>query len=180
MNIIFNAFKNLRVETQRLLISPFEDKDLKFVYEMHSNDNVNKFIPYTTWNNWDDAENWLNMIHQRRQEKEAQLFALRNKETDTLVGTSLVFNADKTNQDLNFGYVIEQTNWGQGYASEAVKGISDALLRRSEIPVLNATIQEGNVASMKVLLKIGFREISKDIEEDGTKIRRFKKAAISI
>lgn len=175
---MYALFKSLTFDTERLLIAPFEDEDLAAVYEMHRNDDVNQYIPYSTWQNWQDAEKWLEVIRQRRADKEAQIFTLKGKEDGELIGTSLVFGADKTNLDLNFGYVLRQSYWGLGYASEAMRGMVATLLSIPEIPQLNATVQEGNTASMKVLLKLGFDDMGKDVDPDGTPIRRFQKLAL--
>lgn len=172
---MYTLFKSLTFDTARLQIAPFEDEDLAAVYDMHRNAEVNQYIPYSTWQNWQDAEKWLELIHQRRADKEAQVFTLKSKEGGELIGTSLVFGADKTPIDLNFGYVLKQTHWGLGYASEAMQGMVTTLLSIPEIPQLNATVQEGNLASMKVLKKLGFDDVGKDVDPDGTPIRRFQK-----
>ena len=142
---MYELFSCLQVATYRVLISPLKDSDLAAVYDMHCTDNVNKYIPYSTWQSWQDAEQWLDMMHQRRAEKEAQIFSLKHKESGDLIGTSLVFGANKTPADLNFGYVLNQKFWGQGYASEAMQGLSDRLLSIHGIPQLNAKVQDGNV-----------------------------------
>lgn len=147
------------------------------VYGIHCNADVNKYIPYSTWLSWQDAEQWLLMVHQRRVAKEAQVFSLKRKDDEVLIGTCIVFGADKTSQDLNFGYVLHSIQWGNGYASEAMQGLSDKLLSIDGVPQLNATVQEGNIASIKVLTKLGFNEVLKDVEEDGVDIRHFKKIA---
>lgn len=175
---MFALFHSLQLVTERLSISPFQECDLAAVYDMHRNADVNKYIPYSTWLNWHDAEQWLSMMHQRRIDKEAQIFSLKRKEDGVLIGTSLVFGANKTVNDLNVGYVLSQSEWGKGYASEAMRGLSESLLLIDGIPQLNATVQDGNIASMKVLTKLGFSEVHQDVEADGTRIRCFKKTAM--
>jgi RimJ/RimL family protein N-acetyltransferase len=176
---MYRLFKSLVFDTQRLLVAPFEDEDLASVYDMHCSADVNQYIPYNTWQSWRDAEEWLELIRKRRADEEAQIFTLKLKENGELIGTSLVFGADKTALDLSFGYVLRQKYWGHGYASEAMQGMVGALLSIPEIPQLNATVQEGNIASMKVLIKLGFDDMGKDADPDGTLIRRFEKRSLA-
>lgn len=166
-------FKTLSLKTKRLHIALFKDEDLAAVYEMHSQDQVNEFIPYNTWRNWQDAQVWLEMIHQRRADKEAQLFVLKNHDDNSLVGTSLVFGATEGSRAMNIGYVVNPNYWGKGYATEAMQALVNALFKNDKVEQLNATVVEGNVGSMKVLVKVGFTALGRDVEEDGTQIHRF-------
>lgn len=177
MTTVYPLFHTLQLVTERVLIAPLQDSDLAAVYEMHCTNEVNKYIPYSTWHGWQDAEQWLDMMHQRRVEEEAQIFSLKRKIDDAFIGTSLVFNANKSAKDLNIGYVLKAQYWGQGYASEAIHALTDGLLSMNGIPQLKATVQEGNAASVSVLLKLGFNEVAIDVDDRGLPIRRYEKHA---
>lgn len=174
MSDVFSLIESLSLTTPRLTISPIEDNDLKSVYDMHCIDEVNKYIPYSTWKSWQDAENWLAMIHQRRTDKEAQCFALKSREDASLIGTSLVFNMNKRPEKLSFGYVLSPKHWRKAYASEATDAIVKAVMGFPSILELNAIVQVGNVASLAILRKLGFVELGADTDDEGLAIQRFK------
>lgn len=174
---MFREFESLELITKRLVISPFKESDLEAVYAMHSIDTVNRYLPYNTWKTWQDAEDWLQLMRQRRVDQEAQIFTLKNKDTGKLVGTSLVFGPNKSPQDLNFGYVLAPANWGKGYATEAMQVLVERLLSMPEIPQLSATVEEGNDASTAVLLKLEFVDVGAGVDADGAAIKRFKRIA---
>ena len=56
----------------------------------------------------------------------------------------------------NFGYYFFAGVWGQGFASEAVKAVADALISHG-VPMLVATVTAGNAASARVLQKCDFK-----------------------
>ena len=56
----------------------------------------------------------------------------------------------------SFGYQFLAPHWGQGLATEAC-GAVIAALERDGVDVIHAAVTDGNTASMRVLLKLGFR-----------------------
>jgi [ribosomal protein S5]-alanine N-acetyltransferase len=55
----------------------------------------------------------------------------------------------------NFGYYFFVPFWGRGLATEALRAVADHLLA-SGVSALHATVTDGNIASCRVLEKIGF------------------------
>ena len=54
------------------------------------------------------------------------------------------------------GYWIGTPHWGQGYATEAVRGFLDATFSLSDAAKIEATVKPENPASMRVLEHCGF------------------------
>lgn len=55
----------------------------------------------------------------------------------------------------NVGYYLFPSHWGQGYATEAVRAVTQHLLRQG-VHRLVATVTAGNTASERVLQKAGY------------------------
>ena len=55
----------------------------------------------------------------------------------------------------DFGYVLCERFWGHGFASEAIKPVLDWALGRPEIYRIWATCHPQNMASQRVLTKVG-------------------------
>jgi RimJ/RimL family protein N-acetyltransferase len=57
----------------------------------------------------------------------------------------------------SIGYVLGRKWWGQGYMTEAVRAITLELLRSPGVQRIWAWVDEENLASMRVLEKVGFQ-----------------------
>lgn len=62
---------------------------------------------------------------------------------------------DNNNVATNFGYYFFVHVWGQGFATEAVSAVAQHLLSNGVVKLI-ATVTVGNVASVRVLEKLGF------------------------
>lgn len=57
----------------------------------------------------------------------------------------------------SLGYVLARPHWGNGYATEAARGVIEALLAQPEVTRVFAIADYENVASHRVLEKAGMR-----------------------
>ena len=68
----------------------------------------------------------------------------------------LCFKGLDSNGVAEIGYGIQKEYQGQGYATEAVKAISDWAFQQSHVTALEAETEDENIASKRVLEKCGF------------------------
>lgn len=71
------------------------------------------------------------------------------------IGLLFVFRPDPASPDLHVGYLLSEAAWGQGYATELLRGLL-ANLRGNDPLTLRARVARDNPASARVLLKAGF------------------------
>ncbi|RTR25366.1 GNAT family N-acetyltransferase [Deinococcus radiophilus] len=57
-------------------------------------------------------------------------------------------------------YVFHPGNWGQGYAAEAVQALLDFLCTELEVKQFRATTDTRNLASQRLLERLGFTQVS--------------------
>jgi Acetyltransferases, including N-acetylases of ribosomal proteins len=69
---------------------------------------------------------------------------------------SLIPQQDVYRINAEIGYWIGEAYWGKGYATEAVKRLVDYAFHELNLLRVYAYIFEYNIASMKVLEKVGF------------------------
>jgi len=75
------------------------------------------------------------------------------------IGTISLNGIDWIIRKGEIGYMIgEKSHWGAGIATEAVKLVSDYALNRLNLHKVEAGVVEGNIGSIKVLEKNGFKE----------------------
>ena len=92
----------------------------------------------------DGKEHWLNWTTFDR--------------TDTPVGTFQATVRDDTPSDI--AYIVFKAHWRQGIASEAGAGVIDHVFTRYLTPMLAANIDTRNVASIKLVERLGLKRVA--------------------
>ena len=114
---------------------------------------------------WDIAK-WLSDVPYPYTENHAQKFIKRSSPDDLrfsvfydeiLVGGVGV--SFEENNQLDLGYWIAKDYWGNGFATEASKGLINYVKNETEFKAITACYLKGNKTSAKVLKKLGFIEI---------------------
>ena len=146
------------MNTDRLTIRPIANADLANIIPIHSDPLVNKYLPYETWENEDDAKNWYEGVQKKQQEGLAQQFIIERRDDQTLVGTCILFRHDKKARTAEFGYVLGRDYWRQGLMIEAMTAFSNYLQNDLDIKTLNAVVDTPNIKSIKLLENLGFSQ----------------------
>ena len=126
---------------------------------------INKKVFASLVGDWDIAK-WLSDVPYPYTEKHAEKFIKRSSPDDLrfsvfydeiLVGGVGV--SFEENNQLDLGYWIAKDYWGNGFATEASKGLIDYVKNETEFKAITACYVKGNKTSAKVLKKLGFIEI---------------------
>ena len=72
------------------------------------------------------------------------------------IGNISVNGINKKNNYCTIGYVVLHDYWGKGYTTEATIAVSDYLLNERNYYLVEASCNENNKASSRVLTKAGF------------------------
>jgi RimJ/RimL family protein N-acetyltransferase len=83
---------------------------------------------------------------------ESGIYLIREKGTDALIG--LMFLTPSFNNDIHLGYLLGQSAWGKGYASELLAGLVLHVPKTGFRPL--GAVGRENPASAHVLRKTGF------------------------
>ena len=59
-------------------------------------------------------------------------------------------------------YGVDERMWGRGYAVEAARAVIDHAFTQLEMPVIRASTDTGNTASVRVLEKLGFAQTRRE------------------
>ena len=96
-----------------------------------------------------DAEVWLTKML-----SESHLFTVKRKGLDSVIGFVFLYESD--NSTAHLGYLLAEPSWYQGYGSELVFGLLDTCRDNQLIEKLIGGVDVGNIASAKLLEKVGF------------------------
>lgn len=86
---------------------------------------------------------------------QSAVYTVHVKETTTLVGLLIIAAPTPQDQTLHLGYLLAESAWGRGYATELLRGlvlVNDAGPRCQ----LRAGVARSNATSAQVLRKAGF------------------------
>lgn len=142
-----------RLETDRLILRKFTEDDLEALYYMHSDEEVNRFLPWFPLRNMEDAKAFYEeRFVSRYREERAYGYAVCLKENDYLVGYVNVSMDDS----YDFGYGLRRKFWHRGIITEAGKAVIEQL-RRDGIPYITATHDVNNPRSGSVMKRLGMK-----------------------
>ncbi len=84
-------------------------------------------------------------------------FVGRRRDSGEFVISVGVFAIDRWDRSGELGYAVARSQWGRGYATEAVTAVVDWSMRRLGLHRVEARVQWGNAVSQRVLERLGFR-----------------------
>lgn len=160
---IFNMFQNFpkqeNIVTTRLVLRPMTIEDAPIIHRLVNDEDIAYgcvHIPYPYPEG--AAEAWISGHYYRFMQQSAAIFAI-TKDEAIIGATAIELKFDEGRYYI--GYWIGKEFWGNGYASEAARGLIDYGFNNLEIPVLFAECLEENTSSLNVLQKIGMKEIAR-------------------
>ncbi|MEW7277530.1 GNAT family N-acetyltransferase [Aquimarina sp. 2201CG1-2-11] len=142
-------------ETERLLITPTIEQDAELIYEMM---NSPKFIQYV------GNRNISSISEAKKYILDKMLPQLKNfgysnytitRKSDTIkVGICGLYDRDGV-KGIDIGFGLLPKYEGKGYAFESANRLKEAAFNEFGITVINAITSKHNIASQKLLEKLG-------------------------
>ncbi len=131
-----------------------DDEDLDAIYEMMRDREAVEMAAFTTADP-DDRGVFDEWIARQRAAPEVATYVVT--ENGGFAGTAALFSAEG---DREVTYWIARHAWGRGVATEALR----ILVSREPERPLFARVAAHNAASIAVLTKVGFTEVSRDVD----------------
>jgi RimJ/RimL family protein N-acetyltransferase len=149
---------NLRFQTKRLLLRPFQDSDLELFLAYRNDPEVARYqgwsVPYPRQAALDfiaemktaqiQPGNWLQL-------------ALELQANGETIGDVAIHQMKSDPRQAYLGYSLARAYWGQGYASEAIRAVLDLLFAELNLHRVVAECDVENEASWRLLERLGFR-----------------------
>lgn len=161
---------DLILETDRLLLREMKLSDAEALFEMDRNPKVHEYLWNTPLTDVNEVKNIINSVQEQYKQNKIGRFVIVLKETNEVIGwAGLKFNTEMVNNKIHFydiGYRLDEKFWGKGYASEASFAWLDYGLKTMKIPVMEAAAHSDNIASNRILQKIGL-QMTETYLEDG-------------
>jgi len=143
-----------KIETERLILRRFEEKDLDAFYEMIHDDRLQIYITFPKLTKEQELE-FIKECALNADTDKCERWAIVLKENGDTIGNISVNKVYKLHNYCEVGYAIRFDYWGKGYTTEALKSVSDYLLE-SGYTFVECLCNERNKQSSRVMEKAGF------------------------
>lgn len=148
------------LETERLILREFNDKDLKDLYEYASIDGVGEMAGWFHHENIEQTKDILNMFIE-----ENKTFAIVYKNNNKVIGSLGIEKYGMEEQLLEFnklygreiGYALSKDYWGKGLMPEALQCVINYLFNEIKLDFTICGYYLFNAQSKRVQEKCGFK-----------------------
>ena len=145
------------LQTDRLIVRTWSQDDAESGFRIWSDPEVMRYVgtgqPKTTL---EETQAWLGRMRAHQELHGFGFWAVVEKKTGQLIGSCGMGYQRDGGLPLEFGYTLARSHWGQGYATEAATACLRYAFEDLRLPELFASVDSLNVASQRVLEKIGF------------------------
>ncbi|MEW6242247.1 MAG: GNAT family N-acetyltransferase [Chloroflexota bacterium] len=144
-----------QIEIERLILRKPRRDDAPVIFAAWTQDpEVTRYLTWRPHKSVDESYAILDLIAKLWRDGEAFTYVITLKGDDRPIGM-LAIHPDGFKPSL--GYVLARPHWGKGYMTEAVRAVTDWLLRQPDIYRVFATCDVDNPASAKVMEKAGMK-----------------------
>jgi RimJ/RimL family protein N-acetyltransferase len=146
------------LETKRTLLRPIEPKDKTQVFAYRSDGETNK---YQGWipENIKEVEKFISKNPKAFNIPETWFqLVIIEKESDNIIGDVGIHFIDQENFQCEVGCTINKNFQKKGFAFEALNSVINHLFINLNKHRIIASVDPGNISSIKLIEKLGFRK----------------------
>ena len=167
MHIIF--------QTPRLILRQFTEADTPLILGLNSDPEIVKYVHEPTLKTIEEAKKILLDIILPQYKNNLGRWAIHTKDNMDFIGwCGLKYRPELDEIDL--GYRLMQKAWGKGFATEAAQHSLEHGFNQLNLKLITGRAHIENLASIKVLEKIGMDFISEGVVDD-CPVRTYTKAS---
>jgi len=142
--------------TPRLSLRTPSLDDAEIIFQKYAQDaEVTKYLSWQPHKNLDTTREFLHRCIQCWKEETAFPWTIIRKNDNTLLGM-IEIRIDRFRAD--FGYVLAREYWGNGYATESTKSVTQWAIEQESIYRVWAVCDVENLASKRVMEKAGMQK----------------------
>lgn len=152
-------------ETERLFFFYWTENDQLLADKLWADEQVTRFIAKNGILSKEQILQRLTLEVESQTNFGFQYWPLFIKEEDTFIGCCGLHDYDSKKQIAELGFHLVPEAWGKGFAEEASRGVIAYATRETELQALFAGHHPENLASKRLLEKLGFQFQSKEYYE---------------
>ncbi len=168
---MMNTVKEMKIETERLLIKPYEEGNLEDCFKLMQDKELFKYLDMDIMSHEDYKElfRWLIDCYEINFDEDFKYsFNITLKESGTHIGWCGIGGVEFDHNQKEIFYLIGKKYWRKGYAKEASEALLDYGFNVMGLKEIVGLCKPENIASKKVLENIGlkFRYTIKGLPEE--------------
>ena len=155
----------MKIETPRLIIRPFQEKDADALYRIKTDPRVMEYCPdfLDVDAKREDMPDYIRTFRKLEEDGDFdtwRCYAIENKVTGEVMG-AITFCKQNMLHEYDMGWMMIGEYTGKGYASEAAEAFAEYFCRKHGVDYLTAVMDVDNPASRRTAEKSGFRLFEK-------------------
>lgn len=144
------------LETERLILRPFQSEDAQEVFECWESDpEVAKYMFWSSHNDINKTIGWVEEEISKIESDQWYRWAFVSKTSGELLGTGLIYYEEEYNK-FEIAYNLGKKAWGYGYTTEAMQEVIRFAKEELGIKEIMGRHAKENPASGNILEKLGF------------------------
>jgi ribosomal-protein-alanine N-acetyltransferase len=165
------------IETDRFYLRRFQKEDIQDLFELDSDSLVHQYLGNKPIKNIDEAKKAFEKVRTQYEKYGLGRLAIIDKRNDDFIGWSGLkyetININNQNGYYDLGYRLKRKHWGKGIATETGIAALAYGFNKLKIEKICAAADVENLASNRVLQKIGMNFVNTFFFE-GIKCRWFE------
>ena len=145
------------ITTPRVVLRWISEDDIDSLYEIFSSPQVMRYWSTEPLADREAAADLQREIADGNGSETMFKWGLALRDSNTVIGTTTLFNLNLDNGRAELGYAMSHAHWGQGYMNEALNALVSHAFEVMELRRLEADVDPRNAASIRVLEKLGFQ-----------------------
>lgn len=158
---------NHLMETDNVILRYLTPADEEKIFEMSREAGMQQWIPDQVYEDEKESAEVIEFLRAQYKDPPAPqeapfVLGVELKSSEELIGH---VGLSPAGSGIEIGYAIEEKHQGKGYATEAVRALSDWAVKGLEIPKVLGIVDRDNGGSCKVLERSGFELVEEDEKE---------------
>jgi RimJ/RimL family protein N-acetyltransferase len=159
------------IRTKRLVLRLFNRHDLEAVYDMQSRPEVARYLYWGPRTRSQAADSLQEKLRCQSIEVEGDILnlAVERAEGGPVIGDLMLRYVSAVHRQAEIGYIFHPMAHGQGFATEAARAVTDLAFGELGVHRVYGQIDGRNVASARVLERLGMRREAHLVENEWVK-----------
>jgi len=145
------------ITTPRVVLRWISENDIDGLYEVFSDPQVMRYWSTGPLPDRQAAAKMQREIADGNVKETMMKWGLALRESDSLIGTTTLFDLNLDNGRAEIGYAMGRAYWGKGYMHEALEALVSHAFEVLQMRRLEADVDPRNTASIRTLERLGFQ-----------------------
>jgi [ribosomal protein S5]-alanine N-acetyltransferase len=145
------------ITTERLVLRWISEDDIESLYEIFSDPQVMRYWSTVPLSDREAAAELQREIAAGNESEKMFKWGLALRDSNTVIGTTTLFNLSLDNGRAEIGYAMARSCWGKGYMHEALTALVSHAFEVMGLRRLEADVDPRNTASIRTLERLGFQ-----------------------